>query len=175
MLLLIKNNVIFEQSFNYEIWFVDIFYSYIGNRSREPLAIKYLISHSISLVLSSNTLSSYFNLLTGSVVLLKLLFLKFTMTLSMRWIVVRSLHSFFSIYLLPLILSIIPSSSLVFKIGLVLMVFLLIVSHRISHLLPGSINQFSNYALFFSCGAPSRFRTWPAFFTLYRLQLVLAT
>ena len=46
----------------------------------------------------------------------------------------RSLHSFFSTYLLLLILSIIPSFSLVFKIGLVLMVFRLIGSHLISHL-----------------------------------------
>ena len=77
-----------------------------------------------------------FNLLTGSFILLKLLYLKFTMTSSLRWIVVRSLHSFFSTYLLPLILSIIPSFSLVFKIGSVLMVFLLIGSHLISHLAP---------------------------------------
>ena len=74
-----------------------------------------------------------FSLLTGSFILLKLLFLKFTMTSSLRWIVVRSLHSFFSTYLLPLILSILPSL-LVFKIGSVLMVFLLIGSHLISHL-----------------------------------------
>ena len=46
----------------------------------------------------------------------------------------RSLHSFFSTYLLLLILSIIPSFSLVFKIGLVLMVFRLIGSYLISHL-----------------------------------------
>ena len=74
------------------------------------------------------------NLLTGSFILLKLLFSKFTMTSSLRWIVVRSLHSFFSTYLLLLILSIIPSFSLVFKIGLVLMVFFLIGSDPISHL-----------------------------------------
>ena len=55
------------------------------------------------------------------------------MTSSLRWIVMRSLHSFFSTYLLPLILSIIPSFSLVFKIGSVLMVCLLIGSHLISH------------------------------------------
>ena len=72
-----------------------------------------------------------FILLTGSFILLKLLFSKFTMTSSLRWIVVRSLHSFFSTYLLLLILSIIPSFLLVFKIGLVLMVFLLIGSHLI--------------------------------------------
>ena len=45
-----------------------------------------------------------------------------------------ALHSFFSTYLLLLILSIIPSFSLVFKIGLVLMVFFLIGSHPISRL-----------------------------------------
>ena len=69
-----------------------------------------------------------FNLLTGSFILLKLLFLKFTMTTSLRWIVVRSLHSFFSTYLLLLILSIIPSFLLVFKIGSIL-----IGSHLIFH------------------------------------------
>ena len=46
----------------------------------------------------------------------------------------RSLHSFFLTYLLLLILSIIPSFSFVFEIGLVLMVFRLIGSHLISHL-----------------------------------------
>ena len=65
--------------------------------------------------------------------LLKLLFLKVTMTSSLRWIVVRSLHSFFSTYPLPLILSIIPSFLLVFKIGSVLVVCLLIDSHLIFH------------------------------------------
>ena len=74
-----------------------------------------------------------FSLLTGSFILLKLLFLKFTMTSYLRWIVVRSLHSFFSTYLLPSILSIIPSFSLVIKIGSVIMVCLLIGSHPISH------------------------------------------
>ena len=80
------------------------------------------------------TLCLLFSLLTGSFILLKLLFSKFTMTSSLRWIVVRSLHSFFSTYLLLLILSIIPASSFVFKIGLVLMVFLFIGSHLISRL-----------------------------------------
>ena len=74
-----------------------------------------------------------FSLLTGSFILLKLLFSKFTMTSSLRWIVVRSLHSFFSTYLLPSILSIMPSFLLVFKIVSVLMVCLLIGSHLISH------------------------------------------
>ena len=62
-----------------------------------------------------------------------LLFLKFTMTSSLRWIVVRSLYSFFSTYLLPSILLIIPSFLLVFKIGSVLMVCLLIGSPLIFH------------------------------------------
>ena len=75
-----------------------------------------------------------FNLFTESSIQLKLLFSKFTMTSSLRWIVVRSLHSFFLTYLLLSTLSIIPSFSLVFKIGLVLMVFLLLGSHPISHL-----------------------------------------
>ena len=74
-----------------------------------------------------------FSLLTGSFILLELLFSKFIMTSSLRWIVVRSLHSFFLTYLLPSILSIIPSFLLVFKIGSVLMVCLLIGSHLISH------------------------------------------
>ena len=56
------------------------------------------------------------------------------MTSSLRWNVVRSIHSFFLTYLLLSTLSIIPSFSLVFKIGLVLMVFLLLGSHPISHL-----------------------------------------
>ena len=73
-----------------------------------------------------------FNLLTGSFILLKL-FLKFTMTSSYRWIVVRSLYSFFSTYLLPLILSIIPTFLLVFKIGSVMIVCLLNGSHLIFH------------------------------------------
>ena len=55
------------------------------------------------------------------------------MTSSLRWIVVRSLHSLFSTYLLPSILWIIPSFLLVFKIGSVLMVCLLIGSHLIFH------------------------------------------
>ena len=71
--------------------------------------------------------------LYGSFILLKLLFSKFTMTSSLRWIVLRSPH-FFSTYLLHSILLIIPSFQLVFKIGLVLMVYLLIGSHLISHL-----------------------------------------
>ena len=74
------------------------------------------------------------NLLTRPFIPLKLLFSKFTVISSLRWIVMRSLHSYFSTYLLPLILSIIPSFSPVFKIGSVLVVFFLISSHLISHL-----------------------------------------
>ena len=83
--------------------------------------------------LSSNSLSSSFQFACRILISFKLLFLKSTMTSSLRWIVVRSLNSFFSTYLLPLILSIIPSFLLVFKIGSVLMVCLLIGSHLISH------------------------------------------
>ena len=105
-----------------------------------------------------------FNMLTGSFILQKLLFLKFTMTSSLWWIVVRSLHSYFSTYRLSLILSIFPSS-LVFKIGSVLMVFLLIGSHLISHL---ALRQSQSmipclHSLLFLWCTP-RFRTWPTFF-----------
>ena len=95
---------------------------------------KLIVASRIQSHLSHNSSSSSFNLRTGSFILLKLLFLKFTSTSSLRWIVARSLHLFFSTYLLHLILSIIPSFSLVFKIGSVLMVFLLIDSHLISPL-----------------------------------------
>ena len=111
-----------------------------------------------------------FSLLTGSFILLKLLFLKSTMTSSLRWIVVRSLHLFFSTYLLPLILSIIPSFLLVFKIGSVLMVcpldwfssYLSLRSQAVS--INDSISAFSTL----SCGVPQGFRTWPTpFHSLY--------
>ena len=100
------------------------------SRMLEKVVASHIQSH-----LSSNSLS-FFNLLTGSFILLKLLFLKFTMTSSLRWIMVRSL-AFFLTYLQPLILSIIPSFSLVFTIGSVLMVFHLIGPHLISHLILG--------------------------------------
>ena len=92
----------------------------------EKVSTSHIQSH-----LSSNSLSSFQSV---SFLLLKLLFSKFTMTSSLQWIMVRSLHSFSSTYLLLLILSIIPSFSLIFKIGLGLMVFLLIGSCVISHL-----------------------------------------
>ena len=60
----------------------------------------------------------------------------------------RSFHSFFSTYLLPLILLIIPSSSLFFKTGSVLMVFLLIGSHRISLRPSQSMIPSLNFPLF---------------------------
>ena len=110
-----------------------------------------------------------FNLLTGSFILLKLLFLKFKMTSSLRWIVVRSFHSFFSTYLLPSILSIIPSFLLVFKIGSILMVCLLIGSHLISHFAlrqSQSMIPSLNALLFLWC--TPRFHTWPTpFHSLY--------
>ena len=111
-----------------------------------------------------------FSLLTGSFILLKLLFLKSTMTSSLRWIVVRSLHSFFSTYLLPLILSIIPSFLLVFKIGSVLMVCLLIGSHLISSHRSQAVSINDSYLciLYSFLWRTPRFRTWPTpFHSLY--------
>ena len=99
-----------------------------------PKFLKKLLPPAFSLTCLLTPCLLLFNLLTGSFILLKLLFSKFIMTSSLRWIVVRSLHSFFLTYLLLSILLIIPSFSLVFKIGLVLMVFLLIGSHPTSHL-----------------------------------------
>ena len=114
-----------------------------------------------------------FSLLTGSFILLKLLFLKFTMTSSLRWIMVRSLRSFFSTYLLPSILSIIPSFLLIFKISSVLMVCLLIGSHLISHFalrqsqINDSISAFSSL----SCGVSQGSVLGPLLSTLYTTPL----
>ena len=77
----------------------------------------------------------------------------------LRWIVVKSFHSYFSssTYLLPLILPIIPSFSSVFKI--VFMVFFLIDSHLISHLALRlsqslTINDSISALSTLSCGVP---------------------
>ena len=115
-----------------------------------------------------------FSLLTGSFILLKLLFLKFIMTSSLRWIVVRSLHSFFSTYLLPLILFIIPSFLLVFKIGSVLMVCLLTGSHLISHFAlrqSQSMIPSLHSLLFPACGISQGSVLGPLLFTLYTTLL----
>ena len=118
----------------------------------------------------------------SSVVLLKLpTLLKIHNDLILQWIVVRSLHSFFSTYLLPLILSIIPypSHSSSKLIGSVLMVFhsinwfssyVYLSSHsRLSVSINDSISTFFTL----SCGVPCtpRLRTWPTPFTLYTTPL----
>ena len=85
----------------------------------------------------------------------------------------RSLHSFFSTYLLLLILSIIPSFSLVFKIGLVLMVFRLIGSHLISHLALRQSQSMipSLHSLLFPVVYPKVPYLAPLLFTLYTTSL----
>ena len=93
------------------------------------------------------------------------------MTSSLRWIVVRSRHSFFLTYLLPLILSIIPSFLLVFKIGSVLMVCLLIGSHLSLRSQAVSINDSISAFSTLSCGVPQGSVLGPLLFTLYTTPL----
>ena len=85
----------------------------------------------------------------------------------------RSLHLFFLTYLLPLTLSIIPSFSLVFKIGLVLMVFRLIGSHLISHLALRQSQSMipSLHSLLFPVVYPKVPYLAHSFFTLYTTPL----
>ena len=104
-------------------------------------------------------------------ILLKLIFLKFTMTSSLRWIVVRSLHSFLSTYPLPLILSIILLTRLQNWFGLGglslgwFSSYLSLRSQAVS--INDSISAFSTL----SCGVPQGSVLGPLLFTLYTTPL----
>ena len=126
--------------------------------------------------LSSNSLSHcllLFSLLTGSFILLKLLFLKSTMTSSLQWIVVRSLHSFFSTYLLldTVDHSILLTPRLQNWFGLDglsldwFSSYLLFRSQAVS--INDSISAFSTL----SCGVPQGSVLGPLLFTLYTTPL----
>ena len=106
-----------------------------------------------------------FNLPIGSFTLLKLklLFLKLTMTSSLRWIMVGSLHTF---------LSIIPFYSVIFKIGLVLLVFLWIGSHPISHLALRQSPSMNVSLQSLSCSVPQGSILGLLLFTLYTTVII---
>ena len=90
---------------------------------------------------------------------------------SLRWIAVRSFHSFFSTYLLPLILSIIPSLRLQNWFGLDglsldwFSSYLSLRSQAVS--INDSILAFSTL----SCGVPQGSVLGPLLFTLYTTPL----
>ena len=114
-----------------------------------------------------------FNLLTGFFFLLNLLFLKFTLTSSLRWIVVRSLHSFLSY--LSAAFDTVDHSILLTRLqnwfgldGLSLDWFssyLSSCSQAVS--INDSISAFSNL----SCGVPQGSVVGPLLFTLYTTPL----
>ena len=114
-----------------------------------------------------------FSLLTGSFILLKLLFLKSTMTSSLLWIVVRSLHSFFSTYLPAF--DTVDHSILLTRLqnwfgldGLSLDWFLSYLSLRSQAVsINDSISAFSTL----SCGVPHGSVLGPLLFTLYTTPL----
>ena len=84
----------------------------------------------------------------------------------------RSLLLFFLIYLLPSILSIIPSFFIVFNIGLVFMVLLdWFSSYLTSRSQAVSIQNFTSSFSNLSCGVPQGSVLGPLLFTLYTTPL----